>query len=78
MNKTAYNGPPSPEELQRQLAEFVRQHVQGGHGFAGANESEAGGSAPNEESKLRPEEFEFRYKPREIKEYLDRFIIRQD
>ncbi len=77
MGQPVVNGPPSPEEIQRQLAEFMRQH------FAGANVRTAAppdpaGAVPPTETELKPEEFDFHYKPRDVKAYLDRFIIRQD
>jgi ATP-dependent Clp protease ATP-binding subunit ClpX len=72
-----YSGPPSPEEFQRQLSDFVRQHFQNsrGPGFAPA---EGAGAGEKEEEKAKPEQFEFPYKPREVKAYLDRFVIKQD
>lgn len=69
------NGPPTPEEFQKQVSEFVRQHLQGGGGQA------APANAPGAEAKEQnpdPDEFQFKYKPREVKEYLDRFVIRQE
>ena len=75
MNERASNGPPAPEEFQRQLSEFMRQQFQGdaaGPAPAPAGEGEAtpgGAAAPP---------FAFSHKPREVKAYLDRFVIRQD
>src|SRR5262245_56865316 len=69
-------GPLSPDELQRQLADFVRQQFQSGRGAAAAqpeNASAEGGS----ENAAKPEEFEFKHKPREVKAHLDRFVIKQ-
>ncbi len=77
MSKTDFNGPPSPEEFQRQLAEFVRQHFQSGRGPAAAP-AEAGSAAEGGDHQAKPDQFEFNYKPREIKQYLDRFVIKQD
>src|SRR2546423_1427666 len=62
------NGPP-PEEFQRQLQDFIRQHL-------------SGGSMPKTDSittdETQPEgdakEFTFNKKPRDIKAYLDRFV----
>ena len=75
MNETHFNGPPSPEEFQRQLTDFMRQHFHGaGSGSASRPDlAPAGISAGGKES-----EFEFDYKPRDVKEYLDRFVIKQD
>jgi len=69
------NGPTTPEEFRRQIAELMRQHLKGapapseGQNFAGAE--------PKPEDP-KPEPFDFNYKPREVKEYLDRFVIRQE
>ncbi len=69
------NGPPSPEEFQRQLQEFVRQHLTGAAPARAdaAGEAESS-SAEGEEGK----EFSFEKKPREVKAYLDRFVIKQE
>src|SRR5436309_8368329 len=76
MHNSISNGPPSPEEFQRQLSEFVRHHFQSGRGPTTAHET-AGTPEPKEPS-AHPEHFAFDYKPREIKEHLDRFVIKQD
>src|SRR5438105_2182363 len=68
-------GPQTPEEFQRQLSDFVRQHFQGGR-MPGA-QTEAAPAEPSD-SKAKKDHFAFNYKPKEIKEYLDRFVIRQD
>src|SRR5260370_23865974 len=68
--------PPSPEEFQRQMAEFVRQQLQNTRGPAFA-QAEASGTTETEE-KPQKDPFEFKFKPREVKAYLDRFVIKQD
>ena len=73
---TMYSGPPSPEEFQKQLSDFVRQHFQNVRGPAVQSESPATPDSP--ETKAKPEQFEFNYKPREVKAHLDRFVIKQD
>ena len=75
MTKPILNGPPSPEDFQRQLADFVRQQFQSGARQAPG--SEPSGTGP-EAAPGKKDPFEFRYKPREIKAYLDRFVIKQD
>jgi endopeptidase Clp ATP-binding regulatory subunit ClpX len=74
MGKGLFNGPPSPEEFQRQLQEFMRQHL-------------ATGPLPKTDLTGTPEvppteppqtEFSFDRKPREVKTYLDRFVIKQE
>jgi len=74
--KPLFNGPPSPEEFQRQLSEFVRQHFQQARPTTAQTESSSAPSAP--EPKSKTEQFEFNYKPREVKAHLDRFVIKQD
>ena len=76
MSRTIFNGPPSPEEFQRQLSEFVRQHLQ--HIQPPAAEHASAGAPEAPEGKGKAGQFEFNYKPREIKMYLDRFVIKQD
>src|SRR5437016_1273265 len=75
MSKAFLNGPPSPEEFQRRLAELMRQHLQTGRDpAADAQESGSGGKTEGE----KPDLFKFNYKPREVKAHLDRFVIKQD
>src|ERR1039457_3843627 len=71
------SGPPSPEEFQRQMSEFMRQHLQGARGQP-APEAETASTPESPEPQAKPDQFEFKYKPREVKEYLDRFVIKQD
>jgi endopeptidase Clp ATP-binding regulatory subunit ClpX len=75
-NQPLFNGPPSPEEFQRQLSEFVRQHFQHARPSTSQEETTSAPDAP--ESKANAEEFKFHYKPREVKEHLDRFVIKQN
>lgn len=72
------SGPPSPEELQRQFAEFMRQHLPAAARGSAFGQTDAGaGPADASEDKTKADEFEFKYKPREVKAYLDRFVIQQ-
>jgi len=81
MKNPVFNGPPTPEEFQRQLSEFMRQHFPGGHMGAVFPRNE---SAPPAEDGEEPEKasmediLQFGYKPREVKDYLDRFVIKQE
>ncbi|MCL4785333.1 MAG: AAA family ATPase [Verrucomicrobia bacterium] len=77
MNKPVFNGPPTPEEFQRQLSDFLRQHFQNNRGTTGL-QAEPAVEAGAEEAPARAEDFEFKYKPRDVKAYLDRFVIKQD
>ena len=72
-------GPLPPEEFQKQLSDFVRQHFQNLRAAPPPEAEGAGAGTPEAtETQARPEQFQFKYKPREIKEYLDRFVIKQD
>ena len=59
------------------MAEFMRQHFQTARGQP-APEAEGAGAPESAERPEKADQFEFNYKPREVKEYLDRFVIRQD
>src|SRR5512139_3607575 len=77
MNSSIYSGPPTPEDFQRQLTEFMRQHLQRPGAQPTPEPADAG--APEATApKAKADQFEFKYKPREVKEYLDRFVIKQD
>jgi endopeptidase Clp ATP-binding regulatory subunit ClpX len=77
MQRPAFDGPPTPEEFQRQLAEFMRQHFQSNTASAAAKPQDDEGSDP-EESHPASDILHFDQKPREVKAYLDRFVIKQD
>jgi endopeptidase Clp ATP-binding regulatory subunit ClpX len=74
MVRNVFNGPPSPEEFQRQLQEFMRQH------FTGAAQPKTDLEGPEEPRETAPatKDFAFSRKPRDVKTYLDRFVIKQD
>jgi ATP-dependent Clp protease ATP-binding subunit ClpX len=85
MKNAIVNGPPTPEEFQRQLSDFMRQHFPGGPIGAGPMgaafpkvEPEAPESTPAPEKGSMEDILKFKYKPREVKEYLDRFVIKQE
>src|SRR5947207_4421300 len=77
MQKPLYSGPPSPEEFQRQLQAFMRQHFPAGTApnLDGTETSHAPDKADPD---AQPPDFEFNYKPRDVKAYLDRFVIKQE
>src|ERR1039457_981864 len=77
MSRAVFNGPPSPEEFQRQLAGFMQQHMQGARGQPTA-EAQTAGTPESTSRQEKADPFEFSHKPREVKEYLDRFVIKQD
>jgi ATP-dependent Clp protease ATP-binding subunit ClpX len=71
------SGPPTPEEFQKQLQDFMRQHMAG---FApGVAKSAPADTEPPEQKESKTGDIPvFDKKPRDIKAYLDRFVIRQD
>jgi endopeptidase Clp ATP-binding regulatory subunit ClpX len=69
-----FNGPPSPEEFQRQLQEFMRQHLAGGS----MPKPEPAGTAEAPPPAEPEAEFLFDKTPRDVKVYLDRFVIKQE
>lgn len=75
----------TPEEFQRRLSEFMRQNTPPGMpGFSfGPSEPRSEtegkpGSGGEPAVDKAPDLDRFRFKPREVKEHLDRFVIRQD
>src|SRR4051812_13910844 len=77
MRNTVQNGPPSPEEFQKQLSDFMRQHFQGIR-LTPFAKAESSGAAAEPSAKAKARDFQFDKKPREVKAYLDRFVIKQD
>jgi endopeptidase Clp ATP-binding regulatory subunit ClpX len=71
------NGPVTPEEFQRQMAEFMRQHLQSANPNA-ASQPGSDVTAEKPDAADPDADFKFDYKPRDIKDYLDRFVIKQD
>jgi endopeptidase Clp ATP-binding regulatory subunit ClpX len=74
MRNEPLNGPPSPEEFQRQLQEFMRQHLAGG----AMPKSEPAGSPETPPPSASKPDFDFDKTPRQVKAYLDRFVIQQE
>jgi len=72
-----FGGPPSPEDFQRQLSEFMRQHFQGRRG-TGTTPVEHADVIAEPERSAKSDAFDFKHKPRDVKAYLDRFVIKQD
>src|SRR5689334_14370748 len=80
MNRPIANGPLSPEEFQRQLSDFVRQHFQSSRAAAAAEPGAAGVETVGEAEPIpaKADHYQFKHKPRDVKDYLDRFVIRQE
>src|SRR5882762_1842446 len=75
MRRDPCNGPLTPEEFQRQLADFMRQHFQPGTAFSKAEPTH---EPESDEENPTDAILRFQLKPREVKAYLDRFVIKQD
>lgn len=69
---------PTPEQLQQKLQEFLRQGLGAVSSSAHATPASAENSSPPPSSAQRSPLTDFSLTPREIKEHLDRFVIRQD
>ncbi len=78
MTNAIFSGPPSPEEFQRHITELLRQRMnaESGSAFATGETQAAQGQATA--AGHDPKAFEFKYKPKEVKQYLDRFVIKQE
>jgi endopeptidase Clp ATP-binding regulatory subunit ClpX len=75
MTTPLFNGPPSPEEFQRQLSDFFRQHIQS---TKPPPQPETEGTKGGNAGPVESDQFEFKHKPKDVKAYLDRFVIKQD
>jgi ATP-dependent Clp protease ATP-binding subunit ClpX len=85
MSDTKSDPPPSPDEIGKKLEEFIRTQFGSNVLFtsfreSGKDETQAASAQPMLEEPKDSDEhwFDFHYKPAEIKEHLDRFVIRQD
>ena len=59
------------------MSEFMRQQLQAAGGQPSAEAQDAG--APESTGRQeKADQFKFSYKPREVKDHLDRFVIKQD
>jgi endopeptidase Clp ATP-binding regulatory subunit ClpX len=77
MQQQPLNGPPTPEEFQRQLSEFMRQHLQSSQPQVSPKSKESEGFQTEHDDATNAI-FQFNRKPREVKTYLDRFVIKQE
>jgi len=77
MHHASSNLPPSPEEFQRHISDLLRQHLNPGGSSNFAN-AEAHTPPSSGATKTEAGGFEFKYKPKEVKRYLDRFVIKQE
>lgn len=81
--------PPSPEEISKQLSEFMKKTFPGAMAFTMPNSGFSSQTAKPDDSEppVEPEEpeedaftdiYDFSLRPRDIKAHLDRFVIKQD
>jgi ATP-dependent Clp protease ATP-binding subunit ClpX len=70
--------PPTPEEFQKQLSDFLRQHFRSVPRASAADAETPSSGSDAEDKADEDERFKFDYKPRQIKEHLDRFVIKQE
>ncbi len=71
----SYNS--TADDFQKQMQEFIKKNFKDGNVMflnPDAETNNGEGEVVDEEKDI----FQFNYKPREIKEYLDRFVIKQD
>jgi ATP-dependent Clp protease ATP-binding subunit ClpX len=69
---------PTPDEIQRKLGEFMKREFGDRVVFAAPRTETVETTPPGEETKHKPIEFQFNFKPKDVKAHLDRFIIQQD
>ncbi len=67
----------APEDFQKQMQEFIKKNFKDGNVMFLNPETE-NNSEEGENIEETSNIFKFNYKPRDIKEYLDRFVIKQD
>src|SRR5256885_2116022 len=78
MRKPVSATPPTPEEFQKQLSDFLRQHFQTSSRPFTAGPEAASAAGDDSDKAANEDQFKFDYKPRQIKAHLDRFVIRQE
>src|SRR5881397_1490775 len=69
---------PSPEELKTKIAEFMKSNFGDHVSVATFTQPEPAAASEEPPTKASGEEFVFDKLPRDIKAYLDRFVIKQD
>jgi ATP-dependent Clp protease ATP-binding subunit ClpX len=67
-----------PEDFQRQFADLMQQHMPNMGNPAGNQATASNPDEPVEQEKKGEEKFEFQHRPKDVKAYLDRFVIQQN
>lgn len=78
MSNRVLSGPPSPEEFQRQMAEFMKQHFRALEPKGSASADGVGAAEERSEENRSEPRFEFDKTPKDVKRYLDRYVIKQE
>ena len=80
MDPNANTPPSAPEEFQRKLGDFLKQQYGDKTVFVSMQPQPdtAQTDEPGEPGEQKPIQFEFNYKPKQIKAHLDRYVIQQD
>ena len=77
-----HSGPkwPNPDELRRDMEEFFSKKYGDGVklGVLNAEPDQARTADEGTEVEEKPLDLQFDYLPRDIKKYLDRFVVKQD
>lgn len=71
---------PTPEEIEREFQEFVQQKYGGSVRLINATAVQPTPEPPEEDAPAPKKTFDLKFdlKPREIKQYLDRYVVKQD
>lgn len=69
---------PTPEEIQSKLNEFMRKEFGDRVVIATPKTDTIETPLSPDEPRHKPHEFDFHFKPKDLKAHLDRFVIRQD
>lgn len=84
MMKNSDSKPPTPEEISKKLADFMKSSFGSDVNFSTFPGMATGDTEADDEEPVDPPEdrdetiYEFSYRPKDIKQHLDRFVIRQD
>jgi len=71
---------PTPDEISQKLSDFLKENFGGAVDFTampGAPEVQESHTEEDQQAE-GPDALDFNYRPRDIKDHLDRFVIRQD
>ncbi|MEJ2110543.1 MAG: hypothetical protein P8Z37_11660 [Acidobacteriota bacterium] len=80
MSKQGGPGWPNPDELRKDMEEFFSKKYGNGVklGVLSSEPDQARTADDGTDVKEKPLDIQFDYLPRDIKKYLDRFVVKQD